>query len=110
MKAPISVIWLIFALLFLALSGVHWSMSKSVIPAFERTKRPAEDHMRTQISGMDVDEPLDSFVSDFNEYVSVENAVSRKANRMSAGGYLMAALTAFFSMCLASRRKDEDRQ
>ena len=110
MKMPISVIWLIFGVLFLVISGLHWTMSRFVMPALERTKRPAEDQMSIQISGMDVDEPLDAFVSDFNKYVSVQNGVSRKANLMSAAGYLLAALTAFYSIRLTSKRKDEDRQ
>ena len=47
--------------------------------------------------------PMKDFVKDFNEYLSVQNETSRKANERAALGYFLAALTALFSMWLTWR-------
>jgi len=100
-KLGLSLIWFIFAVLFLILGGWHWVESKSAMPPFEITKRA--DWGTAQILGMSVDRPLEDFARDFNGYLSVQNEASKKANLRAACGYLFAALTAVFSMVLQWR-------
>ena len=103
-KVSLSTIWLIFAVLFAVLSCFHFAASKTAIPPFERTQRPFEENLQIEMAGSGVDQPLDDFVNDFNGYLFVQNEESRKANLRTAFGYLLAALTALFSMALQSRQ------
>jgi hypothetical protein len=97
-KLTLSAIWFVFAVVFLILGTWHWIESKSAIPPFEITKRA--DWGSVQILGMSVDKPLEDFARDFNEYLSVQNEASEKANRRAAEGYFVAVLTAVLSMLL----------
>jgi hypothetical protein len=104
-KLALSVIWLVFAALFLILGRWHWIESKSAMPPFELTKREMDRpdsgvRFKIDIGGTPLDKPLADFVKDFNEYLSAQNDTSRKANLRAAWGYFVAALTALFSMFL----------
>jgi len=102
-KLGLSVIWLIFAALFLVLGVWHLSESKSATPPFELTERAYAELGTVNMLGSDVDEKIEDFVDDFNEYLSDQNKASKKVNQLAAFGFFVAALTALFSMFLAVR-------
>ena len=58
-------------------------------------------HVVVEIAGVDVDEPLDKFVGDFNSYLDTYNQSSLGQNRMQAGGYFVAFLTAVLSLVIS---------
>jgi hypothetical protein len=99
-KIPISIIWCIFALLFLLLGLYHWDISKENIPPFKITGRPLSNIGSAKILGIDVDKPLNDFARDFNMYLDEQNVASRKQNKLSAYGYWLACLTAILSLIL----------
>ena len=94
----ISVLWLIFTTLFSLLSYYHYDQSKITYPEFKVTELPGPDIMFNRIS---ITKPLKDFAEDFNEYLHNQNISNAKQNRMSAIGYLAAALLAFFSFILS---------
>jgi hypothetical protein len=100
------IIWLIFALLFLALACFHWKASKQIIPPFKMSRRPLmhpDSPVRVQvgIAGADIDKPLEDFVRDFNSFIDTNNKSSHRQNRIQACGYLLASLMAIFSIFLS---------
>ena len=108
----ISIIWLVFAVLFFILGSWHLTASMSAIPPIELTKRAMdkpESPVRVEISiaGSPIDKPLADFAKDFNEYVSVQNRASRRANQLAAYGYFLAALTALYSGVRPPRKWDK---
>ena len=103
MEQGLSVIWLLFAAVFVILGVWHLSKSRSATPPFELTERAYEELGAVRMLGSDVDEKIEDFVDDFNEYLSDQNEASRKANQLAAFGFFVAALTALFSMFLAVR-------
>jgi len=102
-RSGISVIWVIFAVFFGILSCSHFKASKTRVPPFELTTRPDAGIGQAQILGADVDQIITDFAADFNRYLSTENEASTKGHRLAAGGYLLAALTALFSLGLQRR-------
>lgn len=106
MKRPsgISVIWLIFGILFAVLGGVHWKQSGKSISRFEVSARPMDSRVRIRMSGAPVDQPLKDFVRDFNLYIDDQNKNVCTQNRLTAFGYFFAAATALFSVLLAWRQ------
>jgi hypothetical protein len=96
----LSIIWLIFAVLFVALGCFHWKASRKSIPPFQVSERPLSKHASVGILGADVDKPLKDFASDFNSYLTQYNKSSRRQNRVQAFGYFLASATALFSYFL----------
>ena len=97
------IIWLIFAILFLVLAYYHWMTSRKIIPPIKIHRRPYNQpnspvQVTVRIAGSNVDEPLEDFASDFNEYLTDYNKSSRRQNTLQACGYLLASLTAIFSI------------
>jgi len=104
MKAAISVLWLIFVGIFLHLGLQHLSDAKRGIPPFPTPERKELSRIgNIQIAGQDLDKPIKDFVTGFNDYLTKRNESNRDANRRSAWGYFMAALTAFVSMFIEWR-------
>lgn len=96
----ISVIWLIFAILFAILGCKHWSASKNKINPFSLNERPGKNYGSVKILGADVDQPIKDFSNDFNAYLAKQNKLSTSQNCISAFGYWIASLTAIVSMIL----------
>ncbi len=97
------VIWLLFAVGFFALAYYHWLTSRKFIPPLKITTRPYKQpdspiKVTMTIAGADIDKPLEDFVHDFNSYLVDNNNMSRRQNILQACGYLLASLTAGFSI------------
>ncbi len=108
MKYTLSVIWLIFTILFLLLGKSHWIESQNIIPPFELTQREMDKpsssiHATITIKGTELDKPLKDFTNEFNSYLEKQNQSSHKANRNAAWGYFLASLAALISMLLEWR-------
>lgn len=103
MTIAVSIIWLIFAILFFVLGRRHWDASKKDIPHFELSERPLAGQVLVEIGGADVDQPIRDFAADFNSFVNEQNESSRRQNKYSAYGYWMAALMALVSTFLEWR-------
>jgi len=96
----LSIIWLIFVLLFISLGFFHLNASRKSISPFQLSERPFDKYVSAEIAGADIDKPLKDFARDFNSYLGDYNKSSRKQNRIAASGYFLALLTAIFSMVL----------
>lgn len=97
------IIWLIFAVLFLGLAYYHWVVSRVTISPLKITIRPLNQpdspiRATITVAGADIDQPLKDFAGDFNNYLVAYNKSSRKQNIFQACGYLLASLTAIFSI------------
>ncbi len=97
------VIWLIFALLFLILACYHWRASKKNFPPFHLPEIPywkptSGIPVNTGILDADIKKTFDNFGDGFNSYIDEYNKSSGRQNKMQACGYLLASLTAIFSI------------
>ncbi|MFZ0035668.1 MAG: hypothetical protein WAK60_11865 [Sedimentisphaerales bacterium] len=98
-KISISVLWLVFAVLFFVLAGLHFAESKHVIEEFKVTPLGSSG-TGIAISGTNIKEPLEDFARDFNNYLADQNKSNHKINLYACYGYLLAGATAFVSMVL----------
>ena len=96
----LSIVWLIFTVLFLVLGCFHWRASGKSIPPFQVSERPLAKQGFVGILGADVDKPLKDFARDFNSYLDHYNKSSRRQNMFQAFGYFLASATALFSFFL----------
>ena len=94
----ISIIWLIFIVLFSYLSYYHYKQSKIKYPELKVTQLGNAD---IQFGGISIKKPLKDFAKDFNEYLQKQNNSNEKQNKFSAIGYLAATLTALLSFALS---------
>lgn len=95
----LSIIWLAFTVVFLALGVRHWRESRAAVPELGNTIRAA------RVIGMSTVTGTKEFVDQVNEFVKEFNARSSGANRLAALGYLAAAGTALLSAWLSCPRK-----
>ena len=103
----LSIVWLIFACIFLALALYHLHLVGQSAPDFTPPERPLAGQGSVKILGMDVDQPMKDFSAAYNSFVHAQNASSRGQNLASFWGYIAAFLTAIFSFALelAPRRE-----
>jgi len=102
----LSVIWLIFGVLFLCLCFYHVKAATNAIAPFKLTelkKIKLADEFITPLTGVDIEKPLRNFVADFNSYIDEYNRSACQQNILTAVGYFLASLTAFFSMYLCKK-------
>ena len=99
-KRRLAAIWLIFAALFLVLSGFHFYWATQGAPDFVVATRPLSRAGSVQILGADVDQPLREFADSFNTYVHQQNDASQGQNLLSGIGYILASVTAAISWLL----------
>ena len=102
MTNDLSIIWIIFAVLFLLLGRFYWHESKRSIPPFKLAERKyfrsdSSIKVRIEAGGTPIDQPLEDFALQFNAYLEEKNSSSRKINRRAAYGYYLASTTALFS-------------
>ncbi len=105
MVITISVLWLIFAILFLLLGVYYWRESSRYIPHMPTPERwPGQSSPtalpQVAIMGTPLDQPLQDFVRLFNERLDQQKRSAQTANRNAAYGYFLAALTAILSLAL----------
>ena len=98
-----TILWLLFAALFLALAIFHFNLSRRSMPRLQVATRPmsapdAPVRVEIEFGGIPLDAPLSRFVDDFNVFVDEQNRSARGANRAAAFGYLLACLTAVASL------------
>jgi hypothetical protein len=107
----IPVLWGIFTVLFFVLAALHIAWSGNSMPPFERSARPYESDLEVdlQVLGTGLDQPLEDFVQEFNEYVKKENSFSATTHRAAAAGYLLAGLTTLLSLFLGIRKGGRKR-
>jgi len=108
MRIAMSAVWLVLALLFVFLGRYYHAQSFGQIPHVEVPARPLQAEaspvkVEISIAGAGVDEPLQDFVSRFNEQIDATNQAASKTNRLTAYGYYLAAFAAFVSMVLEWR-------
>jgi hypothetical protein len=94
----LSIIWLIFALVFLILGTYHWKLSNKNISHLKIKDRLAGTgaEIYVEIAGIDMAE----FLEKFNLYVDSVNQSTIKEHKVQAIGYWIACGTAFLSFAL----------
>jgi len=97
-KISISVLWLVFAVLFFVLALLHFAESKKTIPEFKMTSIPSS--MDIKFGKASLREILGGFAYDFNKHLANQDESNRKANLYACYGYLLAGATALVSMVL----------
>jgi hypothetical protein len=82
------------------LASFHFYWSTQGTPNFVLPERPGARQGTVIIEGIDVDQPMRDFAASFNGYVDEQNNSSRNQNIASGCGYILAFLTAIFSLYL----------
>ncbi|MHB8103984.1 MAG: hypothetical protein ACYDG5_00390 [Dehalococcoidales bacterium] len=92
-------IWFIFAIIFFSLGMWHWTTANKKISYFKVTERASLPGVQysVRIGGMDIDQPIEDFVVEFNKYIDSYNQSSSNANKMQAIGYWVACATSILS-------------
>ena len=81
MTIGLSIVWIIFTVLFLLLGRFYWQESKRTIPPFrliERKLSRGDSPLRVSINaaGTPLDQPLEAFTRQFNAYLQEQNSSS----------------------------------
>jgi len=76
MEIGISIIWLVFAVLFFTLGLYHWNVATTNVPPFKLSERPGKDMGSVKILGADIDQPVKDFTDDFNKHLTNQLACS----------------------------------
>jgi hypothetical protein len=102
MQIGLMFLWIIFFLIFLYLAIWHLHQSRQMTPHIKVNARPMDRpgsgiKGSVIIKGSDLDQPNRESVVEFNKYVDAQNASSRKAHRITAFGYGLAAATSLIS-------------
>lgn len=85
-------LWIVFSIIFLALSIFHFYQSTKTIP------KPKNKAKVKTISGVNLG--INEFIEDFGVYIDDVNKQNRRINIMTALGYLSASLTSIYSYFL----------
>lgn len=99
-RTIISILWLIFAVLFFILAGLHKAKSKKIIPTFEMIEIP--DGITLGFGDTSLREILENFACEFNKYIAEQNESNRTANLYAFYGYFLAGSTALVSLVFES--------
>ena len=91
----ISIIWLIFAVLFFVLGSLHWQASKNFISPFPHVVRPSDELEKIEEIGIDIDMSFNRFVRSFNLFLDKFNKSTQQQNEYAAYGYWIACGTCF---------------
>ncbi|MDP8200937.1 MAG: hypothetical protein P9M11_02225 [Candidatus Tenebribacter burtonii] len=93
----ITIIWLIFTIMFLFLGIIHKGRSTDNIAHFVNKSKGSV----ANVMGVPVGTGFKNFIIDFNEYIDKLNNDNKKQNNISAFRYFLAAITSFISMLLS---------
>ncbi len=100
----ITMIWVIFALLFFGLAYFHYHASKQVMPHF--VAKPTSGV--GAINGTPLAKSgFRRFITELNSYIDKQNEYSRNQNIMALIGYLFACFIAILSAALTVDRCSE---
>jgi hypothetical protein len=102
-KIGISIIWLIFSILFFLLAWFHFAESTQTISKIEVRTYPSDDAITISEGGVTIEQRLFDFGDDFNKFVNRLNKSNRKTNLYAGFGYILAGLTAVVSLGLECR-------
>lgn len=94
----LATLWAIFAIMFAGLAFFHFRSAYQTSPHFIPPERPLAQSGSVQVLGMDIDAPMKEFAKSFNSYVDAQNDSSKMQNIASMFGYILASLTALFSL------------
>ncbi len=97
---PLSLIWLIFTIIFFLLAIFHFNRSTHKIDDFKVTKRPLNSTSKVIIQGLGVDQPLNEFAEDFNKYLKSYNNSIKSQCIFAGTGYLAACLVSIVTLLL----------
>jgi hypothetical protein len=103
MQIGLMFLWIIFFLIFLYLAIWHLRQANRNMPHVKMKQRPMQRQdspitiKEMTFAGSDLDQPLKDFIDEFNQYVDAQNDSSRKAHRLTAFGYGLAAATSLIS-------------
>lgn len=100
MEGTISIIWVVFTVIFAYLGFSHWIISEKTTPPFELPKRTTAVNVEISIGGSDLDQPIKDFTLAVNSSLKEQDKLASKQNKIAATGYWAAALTALFSLLL----------
>jgi len=90
----ITFIWLALTLFFLIPAMFHLVSSRSKIPHFRMTKRDIQGaDIQVKVNGVDIEQPLQYFIHDFNYYIDYYNKASKIRDIIQATGYFLASGT-----------------
>lgn len=90
----ITAIWLILTILFLIPAAFHLVTSTNTVSHFSMTKRGIKGvDVRVKVAGVDIDQPLQDFIHDFNSYIDYYNKSSKIQNIIQSTGYFLASGT-----------------
>ena len=96
----ITILWLIFTLLFLILGIFHFVQAKKKMPKFELPKRPGDGQGGVRVLGADIDQLTKDLANSFNTHIESLNKSNKRMNVIQGFGYVLASITALVSMCL----------
>lgn len=104
-KWALSIIWLLLAALFFKFGRFHRGEAKKSIPPFQVTQRALQKpgsgvDFEIGIAGTPLDQPLEDFVRDFNEYLAELDESSRRANRTAALDFFIGSFMMLVSILL----------
>ncbi len=100
----ISIIWLIFTVLFSYLSYFHYQQSRVAYPHFEVTEIKG---IKIMAGDMSIEQPLKDFANKFNEYLDKQNKSNKKQHKLTGFGYLAASFIAFISFLLTFNKTEK---
>lgn len=105
MQTGLTIIWIVFFLLFLKLALWHRHQTKRSMPHIQVKTRPMKRRdspvqVQIEFAGNDLDQPLEDFAAEFNQYVDRQNSSSHNVHRLTAFGYSLAALTSLISAAM----------
>ena len=90
----ITYVWLALTLFFLIPAMFHLVASRSKIPHFRVRKRDVQDaDIQGKVTSVDIEQPLQYFIHDFNYYIDYYNKESKIRNIIQATGYSLASVT-----------------
>ena len=93
----ITILWIIFAGLFLVLAIFHWHLALQTIQPFEAKPSSGVG----AIEGIPIAKSgFKKFIAEFNLFIDRQNASTRRQNTVAVVGYLAAFVTAILSAFL----------
>jgi len=110
-RITISVIWGIFAVMFISLATWHFHASRQHIPQLQIAELvPGGKALAVaDLTGeaVDVEAPVREFIDKFNDYLASQDKSNQTMNQIAAFGYFLACLASLVSLLLEWREEFE---